>query len=355
MKRLTALLFLLVLMPVAAFAATSFSAILSPIGGAGGSGFAVITIDGTTLHYSVLTQNTATVTQADIVDASETSVVSLNPATLSNGTTTISTTLANQIAANPFGYAIEIRTSAFPNGALLGPLARSTEGEGSRVSYLPVVGKVGGINNTNFVTDMRIVNNGGSIANVTLDYFAQSAEGNSAPAVTKTVTVVPGEQKVLDDMAGTTLGITSGLGGLRITSDQNVDVSVRVINDQRAAGHGTAGFSYSASPSGDTSGTISFLSSNADYRTNAGYFNPGATPVTATFVAHAANGVILGSDTITIPGYAMTQQPAFSLISSVPAASQTQDDYFITWSATGPLLVYGAVTDNVTGDAVLNQ
>jgi hypothetical protein len=51
----------------------------------------------------------------------------------------------------------------------------------------------------------------------------------------------------------------------------------------------------------------------------------------------------------------MLQQPAFSLISSVPSADQTQNDYYVTWSSSAPLFVYGAVTDNKTGDAVFNQ
>src|SRR6185436_5512324 len=141
-------------------------------------------------------------------------------------------------------------------GAIRGQLGSAT-GEGVRVAYLPVVGKVTGANNTNFVTDLRIVNQSSSTANVTLDYFG-------APSATKTITVAPGEQKVLDDVVGATLA-ASGLGGLRITSDQNVTVTSRVINDLRATNTGTTGFAVANGTIDDapTSGTISFLSQAA--------------------------------------------------------------------------------------------
>jgi hypothetical protein len=51
----------------------------------------------------------------------------------------------------------------------------------------------------------------------------------------------------------------------------------------------------------------------------------------------------------------MIQTGAFAVISSVPEANRIQDDFYVTWTSTAPLFVYGAVTDNRTGDAVLNQ
>ena len=51
----------------------------------------------------------------------------------------------------------------------------------------------------------------------------------------------------------------------------------------------------------------------------------------------------------------MVQQPAFSAISSVPEASRTQSDFYVTWTSNAPVFIYGAVTDNKTGDAVFNR
>jgi hypothetical protein len=360
MKRSIALLFLAALLSLPALA-QSYSAILSganevPAADPDGSGFAVITIDGTTLRYSVFVQNitapTASHIHAGVAGTNGSIVVPFTVGTLSNGTTTITTELASQINANPAGFYVNVHTSDFPNGAIRGQLARAT-GDGTRVSWLPVIGKTTGQAGTNFVTDLRIINNGGAIANVTLDFFSQNSGGNSAPSTTKSLTVVPGEQKVLNDVMQGTLNLASGLGALKITSDQNVLVTTRVINDLRSEGKGTAGLAYGATAGGDTSGTMPFLQNNADYRTNIGYFNPSSSTVTATFVARRPDGSVLGTNTVSIPGFAMFQQPAFALLSNVSDA--TQNDFFVTWTSSGPLFAYASVTDNKTGDAVLSR
>lgn len=362
MKRILFLLLILAAVPVAF--AQSYSAILTGSaevpgpGDSDGTGFAVVTIDGTTLRYSVFVQNIGTTTGAHIHTGGAAVaggvLVPLTPSTLSNGTTTITAEVASQINANPSGFYVNVHTADFPNGAVRGQLARA-EGEGSRTAWLPVIGKVAGQAGTNFVTDMRVVNNGGAVANVTIDFYAQNPSGSASPAATKNITVAPGEQKVLNDVMQATLGVSSGLGGAKITSDQNVLVTARVINDLRGENKGTAGFAYDADEAGETGGTLAFLTQNADYRTNIGYFNPSSSPATATFVARRADGSVLGTSSVTVPGFAMLQQPAFSLVSGVAPADQTQSDFFVTWSSDLPLFVYGAVTDNKTGDAVLNR
>ena len=361
-KIINTLLLLLALAPAAL--AASYSATLTgpaEVPGPGdtdGIGFAVVTIDGTTVRYTVLVQNIGAPTAAHIhIGAAGVAggvVVPLDVNTLTNGTTTITQELANQINANPAGYYVNVHNAEFPGGAIRGQLSRA-EGEGLRTAWMPVIGKVKGQAGTNFVTDMRIVNNGGSVATVTLEYYAQNPGGHSAPTTTKTVTVAPGGQEVLDDVNTNTLAVGDGLGAVKITADQNVLVSARIINDLRSENRGTAGFAYGAVETGATSGTLEFLANDANFRTNIGFFNPSASPVTATFVARRADGSVLGSNTITIPGYAMSHQAAFALVSNVAEADRTRNDFFVTWTSSAPLLPYASVTDNTTGDAVFIQ
>lgn len=367
MKRTAILLLLLALVPLSA-SAQSFSALLTGAnevpgpGDADGTGLGVVTISGTTVHYTVFHQGIGVPTLAHIhrgaAGTANPPVVDFNVNTLLNGTVAgVSQTLINEILANPTGFYVNVHTGEFPSGAIRGQLVATggSGGEGTRTSFIPVIGKVTGANNTNFVTDLRIVNNGGGIANVTLDFFASNPAGLGAPSTTKSVTVAPGEQRILNDVVGATL-LTTGLGGLRITSDQNIVASARIINDLRAQSLGTSGFAVDAQEAGETSGTITFLSQGVDYRTNVGYFNNSSTAATVTLTARSsANGAVLGTNTLTIPGFAMVQQPAFSAISSVPEADRTQNDFYITWTSTAPVFVYGAVTDNKTGDAVFNQ
>lgn len=372
MKRIPTLLLLLALLPAAAFA-QSFSALLSganevPAGDTDGVGFAVVTFEGTTVRYSVFTQNIAAPSAAHIhrgvAGVNGPVVIDFNAATLTNGTTTTTQALASEIAANPTGFYVNVHNADFPGGAVRGQLGGAT-GAGTRSAFLPVVGKVTGANNTNFVTDLRIINHGSGTANVTLDFFASAAAGQTAPTATKSVTVAPGEQKVLDDVVGATL-LTSGLGALRITSDQNISVTARVINDLRSSNLGTTGFSVTSATSdeAETSGTISFLSQGSlgdigagvGFRTNLGYFNPSASPATVTFSARrTSDGAVLGSNTVTIPGFAMVQQGAFNLLTNVPEADRVQSNFYVTWTSTAPVFVYGSVVDNKTGDSVLIQ
>ena len=363
MKRIATLLFLLTLVPAAAFAQSYSATLTGPAevpgpGDTDGLGFAVVRIDGTNLHYTVFAQNIGAPTAAHIHRGADgvagDPVVTLNVNTLTNGTAAISQELANQINANPSGYYLNVHNAEFPGGAIRGQLTRA-EGQGLRTSWMPVIGKVKGQAGTNFVTDMRVLNNGGAAAEVTIEYFAQAPSGNAGPTASETVTVAPGAQKVLDDVNTEILEVGDGLGAVKITSDQNVLVTARIINDLRAEDKGTAGFAYDAVETGSTSGSLEFLVNNAAFRTNIGFFNPSSSPVTATLVARRSDGSILGTNTITIAGYAMSHQAAFALISNVSEANRTQDDFFVTWTSSAPLFVYASVTDNVTGDAVFNQ
>lgn len=365
MKRLVTLMFILAVLPAAAFA-QSYTATLTGAaevpapGDTDGSGIAVVTLDGTTLRYNVWVQAIGAPTAAHIHTGAPgvagAAVVTLDVNMLANGSTVVTADLANQIKANPSGFYVNVHNAEFPGGAVRGQLISAAATEGATTAFIPVIGKVKGQFGTNFVTDLRIINNGSTTANVTLDYFAQSLTGAAAPTVSKQLTVAPGEQKVLNDVVAGTLATADGLGGLRITADQNIVASARVINDLRANGTGTAGFAVDAEDELASRGTISFLSQNADFRTNIGYFNPASSPVTATFVARrSADGAVLGTVTMSVPGYAMAQRAAFDAINTVAAGDRVQDDFYVNWSASGPLFVYGAVTDNKTGDAVLNR
>lgn len=342
-------------------------------GDADGTGVALIIIDGTTVHYSIVTQNIATATAAHIhrgaAGVPGPVVVGFDANTLTGGSVAgVSQAVIDEIKANPGNFYVNVHNSTFPGGAVRGqlvPMVGSSVPPPPGTQFLPVVGKVAGAAGTNFVTDVRIINRGSSAAQVTLDFFQASPTGQASPTATTTITVAPGEQRVLDDIIGTMNA--SGLGGLRITSAANVDVLARILNDLRSTNQGTAGFAVNASSlaGARTSGTLGFLSTSSiadinartGFRTNIGYFNPTSAPVTATFTAHNnANGAVLGSRVITIPAFSFAQQGAFELINTVPAGDQVQPNFYVTWSTQGgPLLVYGAVVDNRTGDTVLVQ
>jgi hypothetical protein len=280
------------------------------------------------------------------------------PNNVATGSVVIGQTLEVEIVTNPLNFYVNVHNAEFPNGAIRGPL---TVASYSFATYFPIVGKAAGLNNTQFVSDLRIVNTGAPVV-VQLEFFPSGAAGGSAPSAIHGVVVGPGAEAVLDDVVGSQFG-TTGLGALKIGMDGGLTTGVRILNDLRPINQGTTGFSIRPRGLGGlaTSGVLPFLSqaSVADiqaglgFRSNVGWFNPNLTTAGATFVAHrASDGSVLGSVSVGIAGLSQFQQAVFSLISGVAASDQVQTDFYVSWTSTIPILVYGAVVDDKTGDVV---
>lgn len=325
-------------------------------------GIASVDIQGSVVTYVILANDLGSVTAAHIhrgaAGVAGPPVVTFNPP-LFGSVTVADQALLGEILANPSNFYVNVHTSQFPDGEIRGQLSHEVAADpGETVSYLPIAGRVAGGAGTFFVTDVRIVNNGAGPAEVKLEFFPLSQGGVAAPSATATVTVEAHEQAVLDDAANSLLHV-EGLGALRITADEPVVTFARIINDQRPNAKGTAGFAFASRSIGEaeTAGILPFLSASPDFRTNLGYFNPQATPATVTFTARdSATGAILGSNTITVGGWGgIPPLAAFAVISSVPEAARAQDDFYVTWSSSAPMLVWASVTDNVTGDGVFVQ
>lgn len=271
------------------------------------------------------------------------------------GTVPVSAALQADILSDPANYYVNVHTSDLPGGAIRGQLA-----DVSPATYLPTVAKAVGLNGTNFVTDVRLVNATATDLPVTLDYFASSGAGLSEPTATRTVTVAANGQAVLNDVLGS-LFQTTGSGSLRVVSSRSVIVQARVLNDLRDAGRGTTGVFVPGMTAGEarTYGTLALLSSSSaadlaagkGFRTNVGYFNPGTKAVKLTLSPKRNDGTALGAPVvITVPGYSRVQQPVFDMIGSV--TDPAQPDFFVSYTSDGPIFVYAVVVDNVTGDGL---
>lgn len=365
MKKLSTIAAALVLCAFATSAmAVSFSANLTgaaEVPGPGdedGTGIATITIDGTTINYTLLVgsielSGLMAHIHRGAAGASGDVVVNLNPSFVGGsavGTATADAGTIAEIIANPSGFYVNVHNTPFPAGAIRGQLLGS-----GVATYFPVSGNVAGANNTKFVTDMRIVNLGDATASVTIEMIQSSPDGASAPAASKTTAVAAGHQLVLDDVTGAFLGVPGVLGALRVVSDQEVRADIRVINDQRQSAEGnkgTSGFSIEGLgfDGAKREGILSFLSQAADFRTNIGHFNPNAFPIQVTFTAYSSEGTVLGTVTADVPAYRQLQLGAAALIPEL--AGQSIQDFYVTYSASAPVFVYGAVVDNVNGDSV---
>ncbi|HEU5249301.1 MAG TPA: hypothetical protein VFW15_04880 [Thermoanaerobaculia bacterium] len=61
---------------------------------------------------------------------------------------------------------------------------------------------------------------------------------------------------------------------------------------------------------------------------------------------------MLGSVDVGIAALSHLQQAVFTLVSTVAPADRAQADFYVTWTSTRPIYVYGAVVDNKTADVV---
>jgi hypothetical protein len=345
-----------------------------------GVGFAVITLDpGTgTITFTAFEQNIATPTASHIhrgaAGVTGPVIIPFNKPFIngvsSDTLTGIAAGLMTDIIANPPGFYFNVHNADFPGGAIRGQLRPAPGTPAPNVIYIPVTVKATGAKGENFVEDVRIVSRASAAASVTVDFFASNAAGLLAPTATNIVTVAAGQQLVVNDILGSTFG-TSGIGALRFTTDKDVIVEARILDDRRSTNQGQLGFFIHglAIEAPCRFGTLPVLSqasaaeiaSGIGLRTNVGYFNPNTLAVSATFTARkTSDGSSLGAVTVAIPGLSHAQFPVFSLINTVAASDHKQDDFYVTYSVSaasgvtgsgGPLFVYLAVGDNFTGDS----
>jgi CHRD domain len=331
-----------------------------------GLGMAVFTGSGTTVNFNALEQNIAAPTASHIHRGAPgvagpvvITLANSYPGDRATGSVVVSQSLLDEIVGNPSGFYFNIHNADFPNGAIRGALQLAPFAE---TYYFPVVGHADGVNNTRFVADVRAVNTGTSPATLTFEYFASSPTGLSSASAAKGVSVAPGAEVVVNDVVASQFSAT-GLGAMKIGASSGMPTGVRVFNDLRPVDGGTTGFFIRPKGISEaaTSGTLLFLSQASDagiqtgdgFRSNLGWFNPNLTAAGATFQAHrASDGALLGSVDVGIAGLSQLQQAVFQLVSSVAAGDRVQTDFYVTWTSTVPIYVYGAVVDNKTGDVV---
>ncbi|MBW3565456.1 MAG: CHRD domain-containing protein [Acidobacteria bacterium] len=368
MKRICLILMVLV-MAVPAFA-QEFTATLTgaaEVGGGDPDGFgrANIVIEGTTIHFELFVLYIEPPTMAHIHEGpagvNGPIVVDFMPnfdGSTATGSVTASQSVIDRILANPSSFYVNVHNVPFPGGAIRGQL----EGGVSETLIFPIVGSTEGVNNTRFVTDLRIVNPTDSPVAVTIEMFEASSDGIPVPTATENITILPNVQAAFDDVTGDFLGQPGKAGALVLHADGDIAAHVRVINDQRGINEGTAGISLrgQAPSEAKTSGVLPLLSqaSAADrglglgFRTNIGFYNPADTSGQIRFTAHAANGTMIGTAVVEVGPYQQTQKGVFDMIDTVMEGNRVQDDFYVIWEASTPVFVYGTTVDNTTGDSV---
>lgn len=329
-----------------------------------GTGFAIVTLDATTgtIRYSIVVQNIDTPTAAHIHTGAAgvpgPVLVNFAPSFtngIATGTVQSDAQTINDILGNASGFYVNVHNPAFPGGAVRGQLSYAQINP-TRLVF-PVIGRVAGQAGAEYRADVRLVNLSGLATDVLLEYYAAGSTEHVTPSATATVTLAPGQQEVLDNIAREKFGVDAGTGALRVIAARPITGVARIYNDQRAAGKGTFGqFTVAADETRALSrGLLPMLSnqpasSGAGSRTNIGWFNAETVTANVTFRAHDNSGAVIAtSQPQVIPPYTHLQVPLLALFPGLAAS----DNLYVTFSSDNRgLFVYASVADNVNGDAI---
>ena len=222
-------------------------------------------------------------------------------------------------------------------------------GGGTTTYYLPAIAHNPGNNNTQWRSDLSVVNTSAGSTTITLTYYSSGAPMSQAATIAGSGTVK--WWNVLETLFGLSSG-TSSQGTVVITSNVPLAITARTYNQ---AASGSFGQFYPAVQSGglllqNQTAYLPLLEKSSAFRTNVGALNLGGGDCTVEFRVYGASGSQFGSAvSLNVPagrwaqlndlfGTAAAGSPSTAYAKVKPTSAACQ-----IWS-------YGAVVDNVTGD-----
>jgi putative membrane protein len=292
-----------------------------------------------------------------------------NGGTLTNGRFTgsvpLTTAQAQQLMTNPNGFFVTANTSGFPNGAVRAQLA-GTQNE----LWFPVAGSVRGALGNQWTTDIRVYNASGTApATVTMELFPAgqnnaTASGTMSALGASTMTVNGHTTNVLNNVTQALFSTFSGIGALRITSDQPVVAVERIYDLNASNGANSANVAAAAQPIlartmcdavsrgllvGITSGVNG---STVNAHSNIGFFNPNPVAVTVQLNANSSQGSALGTtQSLVLQPFQLTQMPFTGTPGTgIVNASQDISDAVLSFQSSAPIFAYSSVVNNSSGD-----
>jgi len=249
---------------------------------------------------------------------------------------------AAQIVANPNEFYVNLHSAAFPAGEIRGQLAPAKEVD------VPVTGQVG-----TFVTDVRVFNPSFTTAlNALVEYFAAGTTANTNATNTININVPPRGTGVMNSVNGSSLlNSGTGIGAVRVTSVNEMNVTSKIFSDQRSGGKGTFGQFLPGIPRANAlrRGVLTQLANNADFRTNVGFFNPNNTAVTVRLELRDENSNVVATSVQNFQALSFQQNSIGTYFPGVDLSNKA--NLTLSFDAGAPIDVYAAVNDNVSTDS----
>jgi hypothetical protein len=215
---------------------------------------------------------------------------------------------------------------------------------------IPAASHAPGAANTNWRTDLRIVNPAGSAADVRIDLLPQGSD-NTARSNHTTVHVAAQGQLSLGDVLASQFSFTGNAALLVGSSESSLIVTSRTYNE--APGGATYGQFIPGVPVADAlangaAGHLIYVTKSADYRTNVGFAGTTAASGQVTIKLFDASGQQLGSGTFDVLPYGQAQVNDIFAAANAPAAAVAR----AVVTSTVPVVAYASIIDNRTGDPI---
>lgn len=227
------------------------------------------------------------------------------------------------------------------------------------VWYVPASARAAGANNTQWGTDLAVLNRTGATARLFLSFLA-AGRNNSSAVPTSMVTVPPGASVDLTNVVETRFGKTSAAGGIQVASDvSSLLITSRTFNS--GGGNGTFGQAIPGESPEDglllgQTGLLIQLSGSTDpasgFRTNVGFLNGSASTVKVEVTLRGGDGAALGAaKEYTLQPFDYQQITDVFAKFGVGTVSNARAEVRVK-EGPGPVFAYASVVDNKSGDPV---
>ena len=217
------------------------------------------------------------------------------------------------------------------------------------VRWVPVTSHASGLNDSEWRSDLGLLNPGTATANVQIQFYGSSTAST-------TVTVPAGTQSILTDVVGRLGG--TGSGALEVTSDQPLEVTARSYNQVSSTAScyagGTQGQDYPAvtSSSGLSTGQSAYLAGlteDTSSRCNIGVVNTGTASATVLVTLYDGAGNDLAGYTVSLAAGQWSQATQPFLNQAHQTAMATGYATVAVQTGSG-VFAFASVIDNITND-----